>query len=348
MALQTIKGGLWIPEYLNRAITSPLSPKLLDTAGYKFAAIFKVPKTGTISKVGFRVGNVTTPETLKVGLQTLSGGDPTGTAYGGMVAGTQATPAANTYYTVPLGTPATATVNDTVAVVIEFDSAVGNLEIDYLSTNAQGFPYIDYYTGAWVKDDNIPAISLEYSDGSYENTGMFPISNVSTFKFNNTDTPDERALRFSLPFPGRIAGFWVGIDNNRTGAFDIVLYEGTTAKATVSFAAIEYSSVDMEICFGVFDTPFEYTKNTEYFLAVKPTSATDIGLREITILSAAIMDSFPGGTNFYLGTRTDAGSWSTDTLKRPFMGVFIDQLDDGVGGAGGMIVHPGMDGGMRG
>ena len=348
MALQTIKGGLWIPAYLNHAMARGLYPKLLDTAGYKFAAIFKIPKTGTISKVGFRVGNVTASETLKVGLQTVSGGDPTGTAYGGMVAGTQATLAANTYYTVTLGTGATATVNNTVAVVIEFDSAVGNLEIDFYSTAQQGFPYIDYYTGSWAKDDEIPIISLEYSDGSYENTGMFPVSKLGSILFNNTDTPDERALRFSLPVPGRINGFWVGIDNNRTGAFDIVLYEGTTAKATVSFAAIEYGSTATEILFGIFDTPFEYTKNTEYFLAVKPTTATDVLIQDIVLTSAAIMDSFPGGTNFYLGTRTDAGSWSTDTLKRPLMGIFIDQLDDGVGGAGGMIVHPGMDGGMRG
>ena len=348
MALQTIKGGLTIPCYPGVAPSVSISPKLLDTAGYKFAAIFKVPKTGTISKVGFRVGNVTASETLKVGLQTVSGGDPTGTAYGSMVAGTQATPAANTYYTVTLGTGATATVNNTVAVVIEFDSAVGNLEIDSFSSNNQGFPYVDHYTGSWTKDDYVPIISLEYDDGTYENTGMLPVSNYAGISFNNTTTPDERALRFSLPFPGRINSFWVGIDNNRTGAFDIVLYEGTTAKATVSFAAAEYGSVAPEVCFGVFDTPFEYTKDTEYFLAVKPTTATNVTTREITILSAAIMDSFPGGTNFYSGTRTDAGSWSTDTLKRPFMGIFIDQLDDGVGGAGGMIVHPGMDGGMKG
>jgi hypothetical protein len=64
--------------------------------------------------------------------------------------------------------------------------------------------------------------------------------------------------------------------------------------------------------------------------------------------SDAIMNALPGGQDLYWGERTDGGSWTTTTTKRPNMGLWLDQFDDGVGGASGVKVHSGMDGGFRG
>lgn len=333
MALQTIQTGDCIPS--PREPTSALFGQVLNASGEKASAIYKVTKTGTLETIGFRVGNVSNSQTLRISAQTVSGGNATGSAYGGMVAVTLASPVADTFYTVTLGTSASATVNEEVAIVIEFDSTVGDLEIDYINTGRQGFPYIALYTGSWTKGDDIPAIAIGYDDGSYENTGMLPYESIVTVAFNSGDTPDERALRFSFPYPCRVSGFWIAIDTNQN-AFDVVLYEGTTVKETVSFPAGAYGSIAAEIMFGRFDAGVLITKDTEYFLAVKP-GASDVGLREFTVDAAAIMDSFDGGQNIYFGSRTDAGAWSTDTVRRPQMGVYIDQLDDGVGGAGGGV-----------
>ncbi len=339
MTLQTINRGLTVPAIGAETSVTGFSPKVLDAAGEKFGAIIQVPKTGTIAKVGFLVGSVTSSQTLKISLETISASDPTGSAYGGMVAGTQASPAANTFYVIALGTGATATAGDQIAVVIEFDSTVGDLEIDSMASSFAGFPYVDLFTAAWVRDDWIPVVALEYSDGSYENIGTFPADVLTSSSYANDSTPDERALRFSLPFPCRITGFWAYIDVNDT--FDVVLYEGTTAKTTQSFGS-HWGSTGYEIYKGYFATPFVITKDTEYFLSIKPTTATgaNIRMQEFTVQAAAIMDSFSGGQNIYLGTRTDAGAWTTTTTRRPRMGMIIDQADDGVGtGVSGIDIH---------
>ena len=346
MAIQTIKGGMTIPSLTDDNITLSFNGKLLDASGEKFAAIFKIPKTGTVAKIGFRTGTVTTSETLKIGLETISGGNPTGTAYGGMVAGTQAAPASDTFYTVALGTDASVTAGDSVAVVIEFNSTVGDLEIDSISSGGRGHPYIAHFTASWVRDDNLPIISIEYDDGSYEFTGMFPVEDVFGLTFNSGSTPDEHALRFSLPFDCRVSGFWMPIDTN-LAAFDVVLYEGTTQKALTSYSTSEFSTNVNELLVGLFSAGVDITANTEYFLAVKP-GASSVSMASFSVASVAIMDSLSGGQDFYYASRVDAGAWTTDTTKRFHLGLYIDQFDDGVGGGGGLITHPGMSGGMRG
>ncbi len=132
MTMQSIIGGVTIPHHVEAVLGAPgIGSLLMDASGEKAAFIFKIPKSGTITEIGFRTGAVTTADTLKAGLYTVdTSNNPTATAYGGMVAGTQASPAANTWYAVALGTNCTATAGDVVAVVIEFNSYVaGNLNI---------------------------------------------------------------------------------------------------------------------------------------------------------------------------------------------------------------------------
>src|SRR3990172_1075758 len=102
------------------------------------------------------ISNQTSASTLD------ASGDPTATAYKGMVAGTQAILATedNTYFNVTLGTQATSVVkDDIVALVIEYDSYVaGNMVITGLgSTNTAfvGIPYGDLYTTLWTKQNSL-------------------------------------------------------------------------------------------------------------------------------------------------------------------------------------------------
>jgi hypothetical protein len=357
MALQTLNNGIFIPSIRHADVDGFVTTDyLIDASGEKAAVIVRVPKTGTISKVVFRTGTVTSSETLRVSLQTVTSGEPSGTDYGGSAAGTQATPASNTVYTVTLGTAATgATKGDVIAIVFEFDSAVGNLTFSSIASSGQysgseftGFPYSSLYTVSWA-NPNARTLSacLEYSDGSYENMGVLPFSSIGSVSFNSSTTPDERALRFNLPFPCRIIGYWFLGDLEASA--DIVLYEGTTAQLTQSLDFNERGQPGgSQRYLNLFDSSYNIIKDTVYYLALKPTTTTSVGLSRFTVETAAMMDCFNGGQNLYLGTRTDAGAWTDTTTERPFMGIIVDQFDDGVGGAGGMIVHPGMSGGTRG
>jgi len=61
-----------------------------------------------------------------------------------------------------------------------------------------------------------------------------------------------------------------------------------------------------------------------------------------------MLDMLSGGQAFHFSSRADAGAWSDTTTRRPIMGLILSAADDGVGGGGGMIVNPGMSGGLNG
>lgn len=336
MALQTIKLGLYLPEVIPHDFDTQ-NILLIDASGEKAAVIVRVPKTGTISKILLKTGPVTNSQTLRISLQTVTNGEPSGTDYGGSALGTQASPATNTTYVVSLGTAATATKGDLVAIVIEFDSTVGDLAIRTVNglnqnTHGMSFPYGIHFTASWTTN-NIMLSAFEYSDGSYESIpGVYPLDLLTNVAYNSGSIPDERALRFDLLFSCRVAGFWFIADID--GNADIVLYEGTTLLQTKSFTPDERRfTTPRTIYNGLFDTPQPIAKDTEYFLSLKPTSGTNIGLNYFTVNTAAVMDAFSGGQQMHLGIRADAGAWAKTTTTRPLMGLIIDQLNDGVGGA---------------
>lgn len=337
MTLQPLS-QLLIPEmtYAGTAFTS----MLIDASGEKAAACFSVPKTGNITHIGFRTGIVTTSDTLRVTLQTIDAttGDPSGSAYGGMVKGTQASLSSNTWYEVALGTQASATMGDQIAAVIEYDSYVaGNLNISYATSQiSKNFPYIDLYTTSWTKTaGTLPVISLKYDDGNYYDAGLLPITAFNTQAFNSGSTPDERALKFKFPYPVRVKGAWVYVSIGSTADFDIVLYDsnGTSVLQTKSVDAnIVALNGNRRVLHILFPATQTLSKDTFYYLSVKPTTANNVTFDDFSVNSAGVLDAISGGQNFYLSTRTDAGSWTDTTTKRPWSGLILDAFDDGASG----------------
>lgn len=319
---------------------------LIDASGEKVAFIFQIPKTGTITKVGFRTGTVTTAQTLRVGLYAVNGsGDAdTATLYGSSTAGTQTSPASNTNYLVTLGTSATATRGDIVAAVIEFDSTVGNLNIVHALTETNVFPYSELYTSSWTKSSSTPVLSLEYNDGSYEIvSGCIPPGSGTSTTFNSGSTPDEYALYFKLKVPAKISGVGLyGGANVAAADFSIVLYDtdGTTSLASLSVDGdIRSSTSSTTLSMFRFSSTVSLSKDVFYYLALKPTTTNSCRLTRYTVASAASMDSLSGGQNFYEATRTDAGSWSTTTTVRPGIYLYLSDLDDGTSTGGGTTAY---------
>ena len=349
MALQSIKQGVSLPHYWPiKAYVDFDSTYLIDASGEMVGYVFRIDRSATITKVGFRVGAVTTAQTLRISLQTVDGsGKPSGTLYGGSTAGTQASPVANTYYVVTLGISATATVGDYIAIVVEFDGTVGNLSLASVTVAGTGnyeieLPYMLLKTaGTWAKSEiQYGTFCLGFSDGSYFSPfPSFPWANngtalvLVTTTYNSGSTPDERALCFRVPFSCRVMGYWAQADFD--GNPSIVLYEGTTQLVADIITSVNRSYSDQGIIWGYFSSPQILTINTKYYLTIKPT-ATNVVSYDILVSEAAIMDALPGGQLFYLATRTDAGAWRETTTRRPYMGLLIDQFDDGVGGGGGV------------
>lgn len=322
MALRTLNNlQLWPPW------PRTYYPITMDVADEKVAFVVRVPQSGTIEKLGLCTGTVKTPQSLSVGLQTVdASGDPSGSAYGGSVAGTIATPAQNTYYTVTLATSASATAGDIVAVVVSWAGAVGEVGLRAHSRES-AFPYTDHYIASWTKQIYIPVTHFEYSGGIVPDMNTAPFSDLGTYSFTASTTPDEYALKFQVPFPARVRGFVLMGGADAGGEFDVVLYDSANnvlgsrsypASAVVTSAEVR----------GTFPSAVTISKDSIYRLAMKPTTANNVYVNYFQVASTAIWNAIPGGTGLIQSSRTDGGSWTDVTTRRPGITVVFDQFDD--------------------
>lgn len=361
MALQTIVGGAWIPK-------PPPSADLLfagitiDASGEKAAFIFRVPKTGTLDKAEIKINAVTSAQAIKLSFQDVdtTTGFPDGTAdqyrviASGSVSAAWMVPGLMTSDGTDGGSKRSVTRGDLLALVIEFDSTAGNLDV--AGTNSTTYLlntdfYTAQFTAAWAKLTNrSPVFALKYNDGTYAFVGgdNFPISGALplTTTYNSGSTPDERGIMFQFPFKCAVGGAWFVADVDNVA--DLVLYDsdGSTPLATCSLDPDVRGTTSGSPSFARFASDITLSAGTNYRLVLKPTSGSSIGIREFTINAAAIMDSFEGGQSIHHTSRTDAGAWTQDTSRRAFMGLLVTQLSDDVGAGGTTIAGTPMRRGM--
>lgn len=350
MALQTIKGGIFLPSPPPDVDgTAPsLVSMLLDAAGEKAAFIVLAPKTGTISKVIFRTGTVTTSGDADVRLETVSAanGDPTGTLFGTDTNVTVTLNASATFFTATLTAGAAVTKGDLFAVVIA--NTTGNYNIVRSNNDELDFPYTDLFTTVWTKDDKQPVVAFEYSDASYEPIhGVLGVFSPVTTTFNSSSSPDERGTFFQLPFPVRVTGAWVWLDLDFDATIKLYDSDGSTVLLSRTLDPQEAFGAAPGLHFFSFSSTAVLNANTNYRITVVPTTTSSIAVYHFDVPTVASLDAMQLGQNWHLTTRTDAGAWTQTTTARPYMGIIADQFDAG-GAAGGLITHPGMAGGMRG
>lgn len=333
---------IWPAPYAENGVAN----LLLDASGEKAAVIFRVPKDGNIRKVHFRLGTVTTGQTLKASLQDVdpATGTPDGTVdQSGTV--TVADTDDNTWKTVTFGADRAVTRGAWLACVIEFDSTVGNLNITKISSaSLSQDAYTALYTGTWAKSSDMPVLAIEYDDGSFGvMTSVQPFSSTNVV-INTGTTPDEAGVKFTLPFPAKCAGILYWGSAPASSDLDAVLYDsdGSTALATASLDADIVSDTSLRLRLAPFSSEITLEKNVAYRAVIKPTTATSFTFRYALASNAAHLAQAPGGTGFHMTQRTDAGSWTDTTTQRPYMAILISQLDDGA--SGGIKRHPGMTG----
>jgi len=309
------------------------------------SGIFMIPKAGSITKIGFRTGSVRTAQTIRVGIETVgtTTGYHTGTQYGGSAVGTQTSPASNTYYEVTLATPATAVQGDVVAVVIQWNSTLGDMDI--ISGESIGiasnFPYWDEETsGSHNLIRRWPNFSLGYSDGTYPDYGGFPAVSFNQNAYTVVTSPDERALKFQIPFAARIIGAHFRQQLGTAADFDVVLYDSaSTALTTQSIDGNQWQGTGADSGRIYFDASQLLVANTTYRLSIKPTTGNSAQTVEFQANANAKLEQCPGGINFTLSYRTDVGSWTDDTTSQPAIALILDQIPDG--GIGRQLVVTG-------
>ena len=344
MAMQALKGYLFFPTPWQLVRATGANQVVVDSASEKAACVFRVPKTGTITKVGFRTTTVTTGATVEVRLETVNPADgfPSGTLVGTNTNASLVIAAAddNKWFTVTLTAGASVTAGDLVAiVVVNPPTSFGNMAIATGYANAvQGasgvFPYPLLFTTSWFKQSTVPGVSwyLEYTDGASAPLGALPASDVVTESFNNASTPDERGNILRFPAPVRLVGVVVYVPLIASASADFVLYDadGTTVLKAVS-AVVAQIFDNTGPHYALFASPQVLLANTDYRLVVKPTTASNFTIAVMKFDSTTIMDSLDGGSAVKYTSRADGGSWTETATQRVSIAALIDGLDDGAG-----------------
>lgn len=208
-------------------------------------------------------------------------------------------------------------------------------------------------SGSYVDNNvNIPSFLYRSSTKTYG----YPYETVTSLNVNNGSTPDEFGMYFELP-AGSCQTYQVG--GLRLGClpaadFDVRLYDtdGTTVLASMSYD----SSLQNQTAQGAFDCMFTGTTlptlnaGSFYRLVVRPTTVSNMGpVQYFTFRQDSDKLAVLGATDdVQYTTRSNDGAWTENTNRMLTMQAIIVGLDQGTGSGGGMLVHPGMSGGIRG
>lgn len=351
MALTSIGGIVSLPAKMSGVVVTSGQTTLNATAE-KAGAVFVATVTGDITAIGFRTATVTTGKTLKVGIQSLASGLPSGT-YLGAGAGGYGTQAIadtddNLYFTVTLGAAVPVTAGQQYAVVVEWndDGDFGNLNIvHHTGPVLSGLGtlyghYTSYPVGktsaAWAVYGNTyaPMFSLSYG-GTYHlhPTLCAPQAYLAILLEADGAVYDETGNRFQVPVKCRCVGISAYLDPDTNATYSLFPDSGA-ALATISLSATNRVDTATGLHVGFFATPVELEANTWYRVAAFNTSNTGFNLGNTTYGVAAAMAQ-DGLANCYRCSRKDAGAWDdTATTQRVAIFALIDQIDSG-GSAGG-------------
>jgi hypothetical protein len=362
MALTTIPGGMWIPRPINNVTAAPAyNGATIDASTEKVGYIFRVPKTGTLDQAEWRTTTVSlnAASAIRTSFQDVSA--TTFSADGVVdqfrnIAGSSVVvgwnvPGLMTSDGTDSGTKRSVTVGQLLAIVIDYATftAADSLGISLFDNNTTTViselsddVYTTQFVGAWAVVAPQPVFALKYSDGTYEHVpGAYIASALTTTTFNSTSGADELALAFQLPVEVAVGGAWIRMDLD--GDADIVLYEGTTARETVSLDKDQRRGAAANSRYVRFSQNRTISAATDWFLAIKP-GASNVSAYDFTVNDAAIMNAAEGGANFQFASRVDAGAWTKVATRRLWAGLHVTQIHAAAVAGGGGAVFGGRGG----
>jgi len=176
--------------------------------------------------------------------------------------------------------------------------------------------------------------------------------------WNSGSTPNQRGIKFKLPSSVcttfKVAGVRMGIGpTNAAAQWTLKLLDSSnTVLQDRTYNNFEAYNTNNQIVHDYYfdeSTLTALSPNTDYRIVVEAISASLGCMTYIEPSSSVDVSSgfIPDGT-FHLTTRAGTGAW-TDTTTNWFpMQLLIDDFTASGSSGGGMIVHPGISGGMRG
>jgi hypothetical protein len=348
--------ALRLPSIIAFSGSAPAyTSQVIDASGEKCAFVIRCPRAGTLDKFEFSLGTVVQAPTngLKCSFQDVSAanGDPDGTAdqfrtvTTGITTNAWFVPGLITSDGTDTGTKRTVAEGELLACVVEFASfsagdslGVRALTLATASAGAIQQHYVDLFTASWAKQSSsLCVVALKYTDSPIYDVitpDIIPASGLNAPTFNSNSSPDERGLIFRSPMSCAVSGFLVRYGSAAAGRnADFILYDsdGTTALKTVAIDGDQVQSTSARWLF--IPLTQNLTADLDYRAVIKPSSTSSVELQDFDVSAQALLDACGGGQNWHYTERTDAGSWTQTTTKRPWIvPVFSKFHDDSYSG----------------
>jgi len=305
------------------------------TTAERIAIITRAARAGAIHSIDFPTATVTTGQDVTVSLQDIdSSGNPDGTPdQSGTV--TVASSDDNVWKSVTFGADRTVAAGEIFAVVIDWTSTAGDMQIRATAGLSGEASYFARYSGSWARVSRGPELVIHYADGVIANGYGLLGAGTSNTSFGTGSSPDEIVNLFQLPAGGRALGAKF---RGRIESAEIVLYNAAgTVLATAYIAEGAFNSATTFT--SMFYVPFLTTKptlsaDTNYRLVLKPTSADTARLYAFDFISSAARAGFPDGARIQRTSRTDAGSWTETDTSISALSLVLDTIETGGGGSG--------------
>jgi len=336
----------WGPIFLGTE--AGFTPQKLNDADNAIALQIAIPKSGTITKIGFQCeGIVGDPPAYNCALTTVNvaSGNPEQAAYGGSSIDTHDFLGLGWVW-LTLGTPATATLGEFAAIHIWPQAASPPDAANYATFHYNGIgnyaqmPRSSYYTALWMPGGGINKFAIQYSTG--EVYGIPTSTCLAWNAYDAADSPDEAGAKFTLPadmvcFGARFE-MWACYS---TAPFQIKLYDaGDSLLQSFTIANEDLIYAGTMDFVDVFWADQILTAEAIYRLTLLATHATRTiqPICQVLESEASRINNImiPEASQWQGTERTDGGAWTDRSTYVPWLGLWINDITitGGNGGAG--------------
>lgn len=344
MGVQAIRSSVYLPRPPSNpsaapTINSSAAQVGIDAADEKVASIFQAPKSGSIRKIYWALGVVTTGATVDVRVESVNGaGEPSGVLQSTDSNAAVVVDDSNdfTKFATQLTADAVVSRGEIIAVVISNPSvSFGNMIIGAAfddDSTGMSFPYGASFTGgAWTKRQGGRILALGYSDGSVEPIPcVWPMwSAFLTYNVSTGSSPARVANRFQLPFDAYTDGAWVWVDGDNEFKVDLIGPDGATILASTLTVGSGYRVSNAGgVYFLLFDATAQVKAGQSHWLSVVPqTGGTLAAYAAQTLWFPESRDAWDLSTAMCLShagiAPSGQSSWTDVEDQRLFIGLHL-------------------------
>lgn len=315
--------------------------------------IVQAREAATITRLGVRLGTITgTTPTYRISAQGVGAtGIPDGTIKGGTNNALKTFSPSGLGWTdgewhwLTLDESFAVTRGEVFAIVVDYSSGTvdgsnnASFTIGITNTMEPTFPYpIQNNAGSRAKQ----AIFATPGWGSAGTAYGRPVEGLAITAFNSGSTPDEWAVKFTLPADWgatyKLVGFRAPIGISSAGnTITFLLYDsdGTTTLQDITWDGDHVVAGNTRMGYFYFNeaTLATLSYGTAYRLAIRPDGAGNASVTTVTVDHADDIAAWPGGTIFAVSTQTGAGGWSDDALSHMDIDLIFEDITEPAAGA---------------